>query len=298
MNKMSIVRVIITPLFLYLAPLVSIENSFQKNNNGIEIKKTSPAATNLLKNNNRPLETEIALFTPPTGWFLVDPNKDLPDSKKSFSSVKVMVVGKPKGTSAPPSMNLSSQPYPHSLKQYLKNIKEKNEAEGYEWKDLGTIQTLAGNASLSQVDTKTQWGTARFMHVILLKNKTIYILTASAPAEDFSFYYKDFFNSMKSLKIIKDPFELISDNKEKDLLKKDIATLQSQWELHLSRKHRENPELSIDQLKEIVFNGPEFQHSIWEPFKLILNKNFGQLGADGQLLLLSKIEDLLFENKS
>lgn len=140
-------------------------------------------------------EEEIVSFSPPQGWFYVDRDKLKP-------SVLYMIVGKAK-SSFPPSMNLTSQPYSNSLKQYLKMIKEKNASEGYEWKDLGTIKTKAGNASLSQVDTKTEWGSVRFMHVILLKNGRIFILTAAALTEEFSFYYKDFFESMSSLNIVK-----------------------------------------------------------------------------------------------
>ncbi len=77
-------------------------------------------------------------------------------------------------------MNLSTQLFPGTLKDYLKNVKNINEAQGYFWKDLGSITTEAGPASLSQVDTKTEYGDVRQMHVILLKNGRIYILTASA----------------------------------------------------------------------------------------------------------------------
>lgn len=136
------------------------------------------------------------LFTPPAGWRLADANS-LP------AHVRVMVVGAG-ASSFPPSMNLSSEPFTGSLKQYLKTVKNLNTAQGYEWKDLGTIKIKAGNASLSQVDTKSQWGDVRLMHVIMIHDGYVYILTASALKDEFSILYKDFFAAMRSLRVAHD----------------------------------------------------------------------------------------------
>jgi hypothetical protein len=136
------------------------------------------------------------IFTPPEGWRVADAQA-LP------ASVKIMVVGKG-AHEFPPSMNLGTENYTGTLKQYLKRIKEINYSQGLEWKDLGMIRTEAGDASLSQVDTKTQWGDVRMMHVILLKNETVYILTAASLKEEFPKFYKDFFKSLRSLKINED----------------------------------------------------------------------------------------------
>ncbi len=51
-----------------------------------------------------------------------------------------------------------------------------------------------------QLDTKTEWGNVRMMHVMLVKNGTVYILTAAALQEEFPEFYKDFFNAMKTLR--------------------------------------------------------------------------------------------------
>jgi hypothetical protein len=132
------------------------------------------------------------LFTPPQGWKAVDPTL-------LTSSVKAMVIGKG-AHEFPPSINLGTETYKGTLKQYLKRIKEINKSQGSEWKDLGTIRTEAGEASLSQVDRKTQWGDVRMMHVILNKNGTIYIMTAASLKEEFPKFYKDFFNALRSLR--------------------------------------------------------------------------------------------------
>lgn len=131
-------------------------------------------------------------FTPPKDWVLADITI-LPER------VQMLAVGK--GPSAfPPSLNLSSDNYTQTLKQYLKTVKDLNTSQGYVWKDLGSIQTPAGKGSLSQVDTQTTWGVVRFMHVIIVKNGRVSILTASALKDEFSLFYQDFFASMRTLR--------------------------------------------------------------------------------------------------
>lgn len=138
-------------------------------------------------------EPGTVMFKPPEGWLLADP-KALPPN------VKIMVVGKG-AHEYPPSMNLGTDTYNGTLKQYLKIVKSINESKGAEWKDLGIIRTEAGDASLSQVEGKTQWGTEKQMHVILIRDGTVYILTAAALKEEFPKFYKEFFTSMRSLRI-------------------------------------------------------------------------------------------------
>jgi hypothetical protein len=146
------------------------------------------------------------VFTPPPGWHFAD--------KKELSPrVKVMVIGK--GLKEfPPSINLTTEEYKGSLKDYLKIVKEINASKRGQWKKLGTINTAAGKASLSQLDTPSQWGDLRMLHAILLSNETIYILTAAALAEEFPKFHKDFFAALKSLRI--NPEVAENDHKELD----------------------------------------------------------------------------------
>lgn len=138
-------------------------------------------------------EPGAVIFTPPAGWKLANP-KELPPH------VKVMVVGK--GNSAlAPSISLSAEETSKTLAEYLKIVKNINSSKGANWKDLGKIHTLAGDASLSQVDTMSEWGDIRMMHVILTRNGTVYILTAAALKDEFSKFYKTFFESLRSLRI-------------------------------------------------------------------------------------------------
>ena len=204
------------------------------------------------------LEPGAVTFTPPTGWRLADPSS-LP------SSVKVMVVGKTKGE-YPPSINLATEEFSGTLKQYLKIVKNINESQKAEWKDLGFIKTDAGQASLSQVDSKTNWGTVRLMHVILVKNGLAYILTAASLKDEFSQFYKDFFNSLKSLQINPNAFEMIKDPKQRMSLRQEVDKLKDHF-----KELADNSELKN---KVQIFESKEFQTKYWEPFMTMLQKQY------------------------
>lgn len=133
------------------------------------------------------------VFTPPQGWMLLD-------SKLLSPRIKVMIVGKGKNNFYPPSINLGYEDYPGSLRDYLKEVKEINKKTGAVWTDLGTIQTLAGIASLSQVDLETEWGEVRMMHVMLIEDKILYVLTAASLKDEFSSFLPTMLSAMQSLR--------------------------------------------------------------------------------------------------
>lgn len=134
-----------------------------------------------------------ASFAVPEGWRYAD-QKSLP------KHVKVMVIGKG-SHEMPPSINLGVEPFDGTLSDYLKIVKNFNASQGDAWKDLGTVETNSGPASLSQVEIKTEWGTLKQMHVIVKEKGMIYILTAAALKQEFPRFYPTFFTSLKSLKI-------------------------------------------------------------------------------------------------
>lgn len=135
---------------------------------------------------------EMVAFSAPDGWRTADAN-ELP------KSVKLMIVGA-STSNFPPSLNLAMEQYAGSLKDYLKNVKQINVAKGLSWKSLGTLQTQAGTASISQVDAPSEWGDIRLMHVMLKHGDTIYILTGGALKAEFAQFYPDFFKAFKSLR--------------------------------------------------------------------------------------------------
>lgn len=231
----------------------------------------------------------IVSFNPPVGWGQAETSSQL-------STVKVMVIGK--GEHAyPPSMNLATQPYRGTLKDYLKLVKERNDAKGDEWKDLGMIKTNAGNASLSQVDSKTEWGETRQMHVILLKNGNIYILTASALKEEFPKFYKQFFTAMRSLKVSTDYNEMLQTTEQKKEIQNAIVNIQKEWDQLVAQKQQEIPTSSIETIKIQIFESDEFKNKAWKPFKTLINEKYGFMGPEWSQLVLDSTEDRLFEGK-
>jgi hypothetical protein len=217
---------------------------------------------------------ENVVFNPPKGWRLADPTS-LP------KSVKVMVVGKSKND-YPPSINLATEKFQGTLADYLKIVKNINDSQGAIWKDLGKILTEAGPASLSQLDLKTKWGDVKMMHVILIKNKVAYILTASALKDEFSENYKQFFKAMRSLRFNKDPVAMVRVKEQREYLEDRIDSLESSFKELVV----ENPSLS----KEQIFESQEFKLKYWEPFRSMLNRDYGYMEPRWQPLLLSKIQ--------
>lgn len=234
MNKyMSLVKIVLTFLAV---PLVAID---------------SPAPTEREMYDSMS-EPGAVMFTPPQGWRYANPDQ-------LGKSVKLMVVGE--GSSHfPPSINLATETFQGSLRDYLRIMKKINDVDGSVWKDLGTIKTNAGNASLSQVDLKNQWGEIREMHVVLKKKNTIYIITSAALREDFSKYYKDFFEAMRSIKINKEFDELVTSPSLREELLKKIAALKI-------------------AAQRDSFDSEDFQKNEWEPFKKFLNTKFSSLGT-------------------
>lgn len=258
---------------MVLAPCCAAEP-----NPKVEVKKTTET-----KENDNP----IVWFIPPTGWGYADPSMLPP-------TVKIMVIGKGKNP-MPPSMNLTAEPYKGTLKQYLKIVKGMNDAQGYEWKDLGSINTASGPASLSQVETKTEWGTVKLMHVITLKDGMIYILTAAALKEEFSDFYKDFFASMRTLKISKNLIDSVKPVQRQNDLKEALQKVKLQWKEMVTQEQKLHPELSLDKIKEQVFESDQFKSKAWTPFKEFINQKFADMDAQWQALALVNTENELFE---
>lgn len=249
-------------------------------------KKETPAP----KQNTAPEQKElehIVLFIPPKGWSAAD-SAVLP------STVQFLVFGKG-AHPFPPSMNLTTEPFGGSLKQYLGIVKNMNAAQGYEWKDLGTIETESGPASLSQVDTKSEWGEVRMMHVIFIKDNRIFNLTSAALKEEFSKFYKDFFTAVGTLRINKDILDMVKQPQKKTELKTAYNKVLNQWKDLLMQKKKEQPTVEIDSMKDQLFESKQFQTQVWTSFKDNLNKKYSDMGPEWQDFVLQKIENDLFD---
>ncbi len=161
------------------------------------------------------------VFTPPAGWSQAE-ETSLP------KYVLAMVIGK--GTSNfPPSINLAYDYAPDGLQEYMKVVRQLNDAKGIPFKDLGTIRTQAGDARLLQLDLATEQGTIREMQVIYNRGDTAYILTAAALKDEFSTFYKDFFTSLRSLNVNRTLMEMIPDKRRQLALENYRKTLLEEW---------------------------------------------------------------------
>ncbi|MFA6914955.1 MAG: hypothetical protein WC222_01035 [Parachlamydiales bacterium] len=231
----------------------------------------------------------IVQFTPPPGWGAADPSSLPP-------SVKAMVIGKGKGA-FPPSINLGMEPYTGTIKQYLKIIKAINDSQGSQWKDLGTVRTAAGDASLSQVDSKTEWGEIRMMHVILQKEGTIYILTAAAKKDEFPQHYKTFFDSMKSLRFNGSPIDLITNAAQKEALLNRIQTVKSAFNTLAAKEKSSYPSENEETIKQKVFNNSNFQMEYWNPFTQTLDRDYAIMGDAWKSLIVESTQNELMREK-
>lgn len=217
-------------------------------------------------------EPGAVMFTPPPGWHLAKP-ESLPPS------VKVMVIGKGE-QEFPPSINLGTENYNGTLKQYLKQIKTINASQGHEWRDLGTIQTEAGEASYSQAIMKTPWGQVKMMHVILLKKDVVYILTAAALQEEFPRFYKAFFESLRSLRMNPDLYDMVKESERRTHLEKAEVGLKNSLKSSMAKQ----------QSPATTFESEQYQKNYWEPFKAMLSQDYNDLGISWRTQLLDKIQ--------
>jgi hypothetical protein len=196
----------------------------------------------------------LCFFDPPADWELIDPDL-LP------KSVKILVKA-PQSNKYPPCVNLAVDHTPCGLQAYLKGIKELNEADGLWWRDMGMIQTQAGAASLSQVDSESSWGRIRMMHAILEHENRIYILTCAALQEEFQQYYETFFRAMKSMRINPGFFDEVEDKALRADLETRYADMQAALACHCKGDCDDGEPASASR----ALSDPHFQKEHWTPF--------------------------------
>jgi hypothetical protein len=222
---------------------------------------------------------EAFIFVPPKDWLGADP-KMLPPS------VKAMVIGK-SNKAYPPSINIGLEPYDGSLKSYLKNIKMINDAQNATWKDLGQIATESGQASLSSVDMTTEWGDVRLLHAILIRYGTAYIMTCASLKEEFSTNYKDFFQAMRSMKINKDVYEMVSHPELRTKLINTVQKLKKEWTGVWDPYQKNEAVDAFVITKSGCFQTEDFQ-KYWNAFNDDLEKNYLSMGPKWKDAMIAK----------
>lgn len=244
---------------------------------------------------------EYCYFTPPQGWDMTDP-KALP------FHTKVCFIGK---SSKPlrPSVNLSVEETPVTLKRYLDAVKNNNKADpNRNWRDLGKFTTPLGEGRLTEIEVKTEVGMVRQVQLIVLKDKIAYILTAASLKEEFSKHYQTFEKVLHSLNmtqnfpatlsqesqriVLQELIDKVEDDFEKSYhqmtLRKQLAdsmTRQFFARLSLAPFCKESTPLD----PEDVLHSISFQQETWLPFQEKIINDFTEKGPYWQSLLLSDI---------
>ncbi len=135
--------------------------------------------------------SRIPTFTPPTKWVTVDASLLAPSVKVSFSTKSQKDFN--------PSINLSEEKTTLTCKEYIKAVQKMYESDcSNRWRNLGNIETKAGKALLTSIETETPLGKARIFQLFFLENGTAYIVTAAALQEEFGMYQKTFLDSFAS----------------------------------------------------------------------------------------------------
>ena len=133
-----------------------------------------------------------ASFIPPTGWRAAPP--PLPES------ILALVIGKG-NSSYPPSMNLAVEPFSGTLQEYQVIMQQVDAKKGMRALPLGTTETAAGRAVLTQTEQQSAWGRIKMVHALLIAEGHAYIITCAAPADEFSHHYKAFFTAIRSFSL-------------------------------------------------------------------------------------------------
>lgn len=210
-----------------------------------------------------------AFFVPPKGWEVSDP--------RTFSPHVQIAFLKNTGKGFCPSINLAVEETDASLSEYLKAVKAIHvQDKGTIWRILGKVRTSAGLAQLTEIDTATEFGPARLLQLILVKEGRAYVVTASALREEFPNFYKEFQSSFRSFAITQDLFTSIPQLEQREGLKQAQAKLMAAAEERLS-----SPE-KIENLME----DPLFREKHWTPFQKTVLGNFEEMGAYWQILVM------------
>ncbi len=209
------------------------------------------------------LEASYSYFLPPSDWELADPSTLSPH-------VLVGFIGK--NTSGfRPSLNLAEEEVDISMDEYLQVVKKIHEKHPHtRWRDLGRFTCKAGVGRLTEIDTRTEWGEARLLQMMVLHENKVHILTAAASKEEFPQLYIAFRDAMRSLAVTDDFLSCIAENKRSELEEKTL-------ELFLRSQDKDE----------------EFEKRIWLPFQQTVINDHKDMGACWQLFFLRQIQELL-----
>ncbi len=255
---------------------------------------------------------DFCYFIPPEGWDLADPDKLSP-------RVKVCFLGKSSGALLP-SVNLATEVVDVGLKEYVAAVKKMYETDpNIRWRDLGKYTTPFGEGRLTEVEANSEWGKARQVQLLAIKNNTAYILTAGSLREEFSKHYKVFDKVLKSLRVVEKLADLLKPEKRAHLLELiekaqfDLEKGRPQtfsWNIGLSPPESlplieviKTPYLisfikkQMHQLsKEEAFEQDTFKKETWQRLQEKIITDFTEMGPYWQILMLQEIQNQLIRS--
>lgn len=213
----------------------------------------------------------FSFFIPPKEWLVADPKMLSPRVKIGF-----LTKGKKEFC---PSLNLATEKVDLSLEEYLKVIKTLHtQNKNNQWRDLGNFSTRSGMGHLIEIGTKTPFGQARLLQLIFIKDKTAYVMTASALKEEFAIYYQEFQKAFQSLTITEDLFEC----REKESLKKAYEGLMAAWQKRPSPLQS----FTVDE---------DFHERHFLPFQKKVMEECCEMGGYWQILMLQYVQEKLLK---
>ncbi|MBI3237178.1 MAG: hypothetical protein HYZ48_05730 [Chlamydiales bacterium] len=217
----------------------------------------------------------LCYIIPPKEWEVADP-------QILSKSVQIAFFKKKSGKFRP-SINLSTESTLLSLERYLKAIQKIHERNPQNrWRRLGKAHTLAGVGELTEIDTITDLGAVRMLQLILIKGGCAYIVTAAALKEEISEHYQAFQNALRTLCITSDLISAIPQALKRDTLQQLCDELFAAWK---------------NRFAESSFQDPQFQKDHWIPFQNSVTKDYEEMGAHGQILLLKTTQEKLVSSQ-
>ena len=185
----------------------------------------------------------IALFSPPKDWQYAKP-------KNSSPHIQVGFIGSGSNFFHP-SINLATEEFEGTLKEYLKAVKAIHTGEPKTtWRDLGKFAMRGGEGRLTEISSPSPFGDVKLLQAILLKEHTAYILTAAVLKKDFSHLQNEILASLRSLSFHADLFSPLLDPERKAHMERLFANLRS---LDTEKKKEEWERLQ----KEVIQGCPE-----------------------------------------
>ncbi len=204
-------------------------------------------------------------FIPPKGWEIADPSQLAP-------SVHICFLGKSSKGLAP-SVNLATEPVDISLDAYVEEVRKIHVADpNSRWRDLGRFRSLLGDGRLMEIEIPSEFGTARMVQLVVIKDKTAYILTTGALKEEFSKFYKTFDPVLRSLQ------ETTNLTQAYPLKSADLKAL-------------------IDNLSQNI-KSENFEKDVWQPFEKKIINDFTEMGPYWQILILNELHTKMLTLRS